>query len=282
MTTTAYRPVFSEDRGYGVEFEFKISQSSGSVVASALSRETGIPVIFRGYTHSVTEEWKLVTDASVSGGFELVSPVLFGADGLEQIKKLLAALRTVGARVDKSCGFHVHHSAADLDVDDVMSLLVFNITFDKVLDGFHPVSRRNNQFCYCEDDRPNRELASNMKSTKLEYLKRELFDRSFGLNVNRVRRYRKLNILPFSTYGTVEFRQHAGTLNFEKAENWIIFTQLMVNKAKTGIKLTPRAKVSIGELYRALRMGLGNEKIRSIAKYYIRRTAELKIDGETE
>jgi hypothetical protein len=46
------------------------------------------------------------------------------------------------------------------------------------------------------------------------------------------RRYQKLNFEPYRDQGTVEFRQHSGTLNYEKITNWIKVTQAMVETAK--------------------------------------------------
>ena len=50
----------------------------------------------------------------------------------------------------------------------------------------------------------------------------------------RQNRYLKLNLEAFGRYGTVEFRQHSGTLNGEKAEAWIGLLVALVNSAKRG------------------------------------------------
>ena len=36
-------------------------------------------------------------------------------------------------------------------------------------------------------------------------------------------RYRKINLTTLTKYGTVEFRQHSGTLNYTKISNWLSF-----------------------------------------------------------
>ena len=44
--------------------------------------------------------------------------------------------------------------------------------------------------------------------------------------------YKKVNICAFARHGTIEFRQHQGTLSFEKIVNWISFCQEFVNHSK--------------------------------------------------
>jgi hypothetical protein len=67
--------------------------------------------------------WKVERDGSVTignglveRGGEVVSPVLtLNGDGLDQIRKVLAALRAVGATVDGRCGLHMHIGVGDFD-----------------------------------------------------------------------------------------------------------------------------------------------------------------------
>lgn len=51
-------------------------------------------------------------------------------------------------------------------------------------------------------------------------------------------RYRKLNLQSFWQHGTVEFRQHQGTVEAEKACNWVRFCLRMVIAARKGSVLT--------------------------------------------
>ena len=51
-------------------------------------REAGIEVASEAYNHHLRSRWKLVTDSSLNGNdtFELVSPILVGEDGLEELE----------------------------------------------------------------------------------------------------------------------------------------------------------------------------------------------------
>lgn len=73
-----------------------------------------IQCAFRGYTHEVMDETKIVTDSSLSrGGFEIVSPPLMGRGVvMSWISRMMSHLRGV-AEVDRSCGLHVHVGLRD-------------------------------------------------------------------------------------------------------------------------------------------------------------------------
>lgn len=101
--------MFSQERTFGIEIEFVCKRIDA--VQRHLDR--------RGLTG-----WHLKTDSTVkpnaqqqsqnfgNTGRELVSPILKGNDGLRQLKLACEALEAAGARVNKSCGLHVHHGQA--------------------------------------------------------------------------------------------------------------------------------------------------------------------------
>ena len=128
------------DRRFGVEIEFL---STITVDAALMSlRAAGIRVEYMGYTHQTTPQWKIVTDGSC--GYELVSPVLEGEAGLEEVRIAAAALEAAGAQVDRRCGFHVHFDASSMKLKAVKNLFKLWLKFEDVLDTFQPQSRRGN------------------------------------------------------------------------------------------------------------------------------------------
>lgn len=275
-----FSPKFNEYRTFGVEIEFKIADRDANRVAGRITSMTGITVTYRGYTHEVSRSWKLVTDASVDGGFELVSPPLSGLSGLDEMKKVMAALVALGGSVDRQCGFHVHHNAVDLTPDELVGLVVFHTQFESVIDLFHPMSRRMSTYAEGRYYPVEKTSAEQVRASGTMAGKRDLFDQNYGSGQSRSSRYRKLNTQCFRLYGTVEFRQHAGTLNGTKAANWVMFTQILVEKAKCGVDISPRAKVSFGELMRALRMPLATPELAHLRDYYYRRMRVLGGDPE--
>ena len=109
MTTANNTPRHAalSNRTFGCEIEF-ISNKTLNAVRSEL-RAAGINVEGgSSYSHAVTAGWKIVSDASVYGGWEAVSPVLSGIEGLREVTKVMDAIRAMGGKVNSSCGFHVH------------------------------------------------------------------------------------------------------------------------------------------------------------------------------
>lgn len=201
---------FDEARPFGVEIE-AIGLPFAQVI-SAL-RAAGIRCEDTGYTHSVTPYWKVVHDGSLAGGytFELVSPKLYGQAGLNELETVMRLLREAGARVNSSCGFHVHHSAEGMqEINHANVAYAYNY-FYSLFEGIFPVGRQNSTW------------ARRLSSPETAYTARAhgLYDvRYMAVNLNAVTRH-----------GTVEFRQHAGTLNASKATAWVVFTQLLMQGA---------------------------------------------------
>ena len=75
-------------RRFGVEIEF-LSTITISQVLDSL-RAAGIEVESMGYSHRTTPHWKVVHDGSC--GYELVSPVLEGEAGIEEVRRAATAL----------------------------------------------------------------------------------------------------------------------------------------------------------------------------------------------
>jgi hypothetical protein len=93
-----------EDMTFGIEFELTVPAGSiriGSYYGP--SQVEGFPT-----------GWVAKSDASISVtipghvGAEIVSPVLRGANGLLQVAEVLGKLNAIGARINTSCGCHVH------------------------------------------------------------------------------------------------------------------------------------------------------------------------------
>lgn len=85
-----------------------------------------------------------------------------------------------------------------------------------------PQSRRQNYYCKGLSSIS----ASDIQAAQSIYDLRA----AFGNN-----RYRKVNLEAYARHRTVEFRQHSGTTNFTKMENWIRFLNGLITFAKAGI-----------------------------------------------
>lgn len=215
----------TDGRRFGVEIEF-IGSDYRALIREMEAR--GLRVAFEGYTHRIRAgAWKIVTDASISAGYELVSPPLRGAAGIAQVEKACEALVAAGMRVNRSCGLHVHHDVSDLDAPAFGRMYRGWALAQRATDWFVAASRRNSNWA-----RPlvEREIQRVEQLTRVE--------RS-TVQALYIDRYRALNVACFARYGTVEVRQHQGTINARKVIAWIRFGQAMIARAVAVETLAP-------------------------------------------
>ncbi len=219
---------FNESRRFGIEIEFtskgfqSFRYAGIGNIARRLSEATGIEVEPERYNHDTREYWKLTTDASC--GFELVSPPLKGRAGLAQVDKMMTGLKQIGAHVSSKCGLHVHHEANDLDLEQLKSIAKLYAKYETAFDNLTKKSRRASVNHYC-----------NSMLYGTEDLQSALNRLDVAHNVPMLcknSRYHKVNFMAFAVRGTVEFRQHHGTLSGAKAVNWIVLTQAVVERSR--------------------------------------------------
>ena len=214
---------------FGVEIEF-FGVNYREVIKQL--RANGIQVAeFAGYTHAVIPQWKITTDCSVTStgtglgkGLELVSPILYGDEGLDELEKVYTVLNECEAEVNKSCGTHVHFDISDYTVEDMVSFLNLYYKEHTLIDYLVPSSRRNNTYCTQIKRRDIQEINTKFQNGTLEGIK-DIADILFT-------RYVTVNLNSYVKYGTIEFRQHGGTTEFEKIEAWIILMYQMLEAAK--------------------------------------------------
>jgi hypothetical protein len=184
----------------------------------------GIRCEIEGYNHMTKRHWKIVTDGSLNGvnTFELVSPILKGQAGLAELKTVCRVLGECGAKVNKSCGTHIHFDAADFNMQTWKSLYINYARLENTIDAFMPISRRDNQYCHSLKSICNFETKINAcnSTTDIE-------------QVFRSSRYFKINPMSYARHKTCEFRQHSGTVEFEKVNNWIVFLNNLVEYSKS-------------------------------------------------
>lgn len=215
----------AKNRTYGVELEI-IAPVDGYEIERAL-RTAGIDAGYESYNHTVRDSWKITTDSSVHGtvsgtrGFEIVSPVLYGAAGRKAIKTVCKVLNELGCSVNKTCGLHVHHAAHDLDATAIRNLVANYDAMSAEIDAAMPQSRRRGQNSYC-------------KAIDSTFMARLYTVGTLAEICRNMDRYHVVNLTSYAKYGTVELRQHAGTINADKILNWIEFGQASINAAVRG------------------------------------------------
>lgn len=214
--TTVSADIMTNVKNFGIEIE-TVNMNKHIFITQMAQR--GLTVITQGYNHNTSSSWKIVPDGSIKGtdGAEIVSPILNGEEGLNQIKTVCECLEIAGAKVNKSCGVHVHHEVVSLNETQMKNLLTFYAKNEKTIDSFMPISRRGSNNTYCQTT-----------ASALENLER-------GTQITSLTRYNKLNLQSYYRQGTIEYRQHAGTTDSNKIIAWVILTAL-INKVGPTIK----------------------------------------------
>lgn len=214
------------ERTYGVEIEIIAPPGIyGAVLANAITA-AGISCTSESYNHSTRNYWKIVSDSSIKPnglgtGLEVVSPPLRGLEGFEQIDKVCAVLKDKGCRVNKTCGLHVHVDARRpvMELPALKRLAMLYAENEIIIDQLMPKSRRGNENAYCRSIRRGLNKIDNASSV-------DALQKALG-----VKKYVKLNLAPYHSRGTVEFRHHSGTVEAGKITKWVSACLRMVKCA---------------------------------------------------
>lgn len=220
---------FAFNHTFGVEIEafgIKISELVEELT------NAGISIMSESYNHTTRSHWKIVTDSSLRGenAFELVSPKLKGTSGLKQLKTVTLILKGLETKVNKTCGLHIHFDASEFDLKTWKRLYKNYAKLEMLIDSWMPNSRRMSNNNYCMSLRvPNFESKINAIS---ESLNLEAGLKKLEQAITHSDRRFKLNSQSYWRQRSVEFRQHSGTVQFEKIQNWIIFLARLVEYSK--------------------------------------------------
>ena len=206
------------DRPFGVEIE--CSFPGGPYRAADTLHAAGFTDWANGDIHS---------DGS---GTEIPSPILQGDRGLAELRAVMALLVDKGAEVTRSDGFHVHHSAPEFVNDEELQLRLVETwaANRKHISAMVSEYRRGNYWaCYDEfwNERKIEEVKASLgKPVPYTYRNDTYKPKHFA------ERFAALNLYALDVHGTIEFRQHEGTLNFEHASAWIHFGQAFLETVK--------------------------------------------------
>jgi Putative amidoligase enzyme len=224
---------------FGIEIECYMPAGTTCAAAARLvSASTGLPMSFVGYDHHRSENWKVVTDGSLHGGngMEFVSPPLEGEAGLEQVAKVCRAIVAAGGTVNHHCGLHVHVGMRRQTAAEIKSILEVYNRYEPVLDMVMPPSRRGSSNVFCKS--LNDDIRSVRALNDVSEIVRH-FQRRYGSSA----RYFKVNVQSLTRHGTIEFRQHSGTIDETKVVNWARFCLKLVDASIKASVATPVANV---------------------------------------
>jgi hypothetical protein len=123
--------------------------------------------------------------------------ILTKIDDLSNLEKLCKLLHDVNAKVNASCGLHIHLDQRDVNTrnsrkTELSKRLTRLNQCLPLLETIVPKSRRDNNYC--------RVVKSTLKDSD---------------------RYKAINTTALSKFGTLEIRLHSATTDFLKISNWI-------------------------------------------------------------
>jgi hypothetical protein len=206
------------NRKFGIEVEFV--GADPRLVARAI-RMAGYDCEVEGYNHITRSHWKVTSDASLHSvnGYaaELVSPILSGERGVQELIGVLEALNSVdGVTVNRSCGLHVHLDAREMTMREISKTFERYAAFEDQIDMVMPSSRRG-EARWCRSIKHSTERVVTAQT-------KDCGARALG-------RYHKVNLTNISSRGSVEFRQHSGTTEARKILNWLSFLMQFVERS---------------------------------------------------
>lgn len=241
VTVVASEPVVPptppRPRRFGIELEF-VGITQGAARAAIEPVNAGRP---RG------ERWIVKSDGSLQPlrgqGYEttgeLVSPPLHSDDrGFEEVKTICRAMTTAGAKVNKTCGFHVHVDAAGLSGAEIAMVISRYAANEALINRFMAPSRQTGN-TYCRPATQIYGLRDEIISNPGSRLPlRDLWTgtRSIRTIAGAMDRYCAVNLAAYVRHGTVEFRQHAGTMNWRKVTSWVRFLTEFVEQGRVMVR----------------------------------------------
>lgn len=182
-------------------------------------------------------DWKAVIgdDGSITSYYgngntaELKTSPASGRFLIEQVTEMCEALKSAKARVNKTCGLHVHVDARDFSKGDLAKVIMYWPKVQTAL--FRKVSkyRKHSRWCNPRQLHSDQYLIDSCKNSPEEKLfKHNLISYVGGLG----ERYSALNLQALQKHHTFENRMHQATLDPEKIIKWAKFNSNFIETVK--------------------------------------------------
>lgn len=217
-------PVTLLTRKFGVEIEFRdLEQHLAAEAIQSVTNEHCHITEYHGRRCTTCrdivgyDKWKIERDSTVTRsewdsdedtnllyGGEAVAPIGSGQAHLDQIGKVMRALRAAGATVDRQAGMHVHLNMKDMGKEGLAQLVLHWQQIEDFMFGLCAPSRRNNSYCQPMSLSEAQQIAQQFRTRGTAYGNRGA-----------------LNVTCYPKLGTFEFRLHQGTLNARKMDSWV-------------------------------------------------------------
>lgn len=265
---------------FGIEIEMTgITRAAATQVIAGYFHTTAAHV--GGYYDSYTvrdeqnRQWKVMSDSSIrtetrrgestnrNYQVEFVSPICKYED-IKTLQELVRSLRHAGAKVNDSCGIHVHVDASPHDVKTLRNIVNIMAAKEDLLYKALQVDVEREYYCQKADTR-FLDTMNHRRPKTMDDLERIWYNGRSGRNDHYdSTRYHALNLHSVFSKGTIEFRLFNSTLHAGEVKSYIqlclaISHQALIQRGASRTKTqSPNEKYTFRTWL--LRLGLiGNE-----------------------
>ena len=259
----------------------------------------GIRSVARSYTQqavssscklAIEYDTSLVSESKFAGlkwsKIECKTMPMTWAEIEETLPRTLEIIQYCGARVNHSCGLHVHHHLPEvIDKPQVVrSLQHLWWRFHKVMYGVVAPSRMANTYCHAPQRADATQFDDCQSYARLSGVLRQV-GRFNGLNLTNLSNRERM---------TVEWRIHGGTVEWTKIKSWVLATQRWTEHAvqrACHYKPDPMPNTQAGLNALLVTTGLkGNSRIynkvdkelRQVGKYLLRRWKHFNLPRDSK
>jgi len=222
------------------------NQEIGSIIKHDLTFGIELECVFPNSTSLSTlmennGHWSAVSDGSINGSYgrEFVSPILQGNAGEKSVIAMCEGLRLSKAKVNQSCGFHLHLGAEQLknDFKKLKILISLYYVYDKLFFRYLPKARADNSYCQPLRLKYPDIMKKDSRSELDKYIYRTDSERSVESSKSSKydsARYGSINIHSIYFRGTLEVRSHSGTIEARKVLEWANLHGLILENILNG------------------------------------------------
>lgn len=209
--------------------------TAAKTIAGLLDTQaTHVGGAYDAYTVEDTQgrKWKVVSDSSIHcearGGreatrnysVEVVSPICKYGD-LEQVQEIVRSLRHAGAKVNDSCGIHVHVDAANHTPQTLRNVVNIMASKEDLLYKALQVQIDRQYYCQKADLRFLDEV-NHVRPKSMQELERLWYNGGSRRDIHYDNtRYHALNLHSVFSKGTIEFRMFNSTLHAGEVKSYI-------------------------------------------------------------
>lgn len=277
---------------FGIEIE--MTGITRHQAAAAIAKYFGNPVDHEGGSYDTRKVrdsqgrvWKIVSDASIkpqrgnspveetSYRVEFVSPVLEYSD-IPTLQEVVRTLRKAGAKVNSSCGIHVHIDAAIHNANSLRNIInIMASKEDMLYKALQIHSSRASRWCKKVRetlvDKINRQKPSSLAQLADLWYEGNTDGRYSHYNSTR---YSGLNLHNVWYRGTVEFRCFNSTLHAGEVKSYIQLALAVSHQALTQKRASATKTTSTNERFTfrtwLLRMGLIGDEFETARQHLLK------------